>query len=58
MHVIDSKSKLYSFEVYDEIIESKSPYDLLQSLIEWRFLTKTKNYIKKSIIMNITQRSL
>ena len=45
MHVIRS-SKLYSFESYDKLIESKSSYDLLQSLIGWRILSKTKYQIK------------
>ena len=57
MHVIDSKSKLYSFELYDELIESKSSYDLLQSFIGWIILSKTSTRLKL-IIMNITQRSL
>ena len=57
MHVIDSKSKLYSFELYDELIESKASYEILQSLIGWRILLKTNTRLKL-IIMNITQRSL
>ena len=57
MHVIDSKSKLYSFELYDEFIEFKSSYDLLQSLIGWRILSKTNTRLKL-IIMTITQISL
>ena len=57
MHTIDSKIKLYSFELYDELIEFKSSYDLLQSLIRWRILSKTKYYIKDNwkCILNLLE---